>query len=196
MKTINILGFPPSTYTQTTLLCCKELHLNYTLIPLEFRSESHGKMHPFYKMPILKHDDFILYESLAITVYLNELSTQNGPSDYANLLPTNAQLRSIMFQWCSVAIDYLYRNGVLSALSENLDHSLLRKHLDVLNNQLNKTPYFAGANISLADLFVAPILVFLQKNVDTNYIEDYQALSAWLNAMKERNGYAEVLGDE
>lgn len=72
MATVDLFGYAPSTYVRTARLVCEEKEIAYSLVPLEFRADSHRDVHPFLKMPALRHGDTVLFETLAIAIYLNE----------------------------------------------------------------------------------------------------------------------------
>jgi glutathione S-transferase len=113
MANVEIFGFAPSTYTRTVLLIVGEKGVAATLSPLDFRADSHRAVHPFLKMPALRHGDVRLYETAAIAVYLDEAFP--GP----RLQPRAPAERALMWQWITSAVDYFYRPLVADTLGHD-----------------------------------------------------------------------------
>ncbi len=62
MATVEILGFAPSTYTRVARMACEEKGVSYELKPLQPHSPEVLAIHPFGKIPALRHGDFELCE--------------------------------------------------------------------------------------------------------------------------------------
>jgi glutathione S-transferase len=71
MSQVEVFGFAPSTYVQTALLVAAEKGIPALLLPLEFGAESHRQLHPYAKMPVMRHGLVRLYETAAIAIYLD-----------------------------------------------------------------------------------------------------------------------------
>lgn len=112
MSQPKIFGFAGSTYVRTVLFAAAEKGVACTLEPLEFRSDAHRALHPFAKMPAMRHRDIQLFETAAIAVYLDEAF--DGPS----LQPAAALDRATMWQWISAANAYFYSAFVGATLAE------------------------------------------------------------------------------
>jgi len=76
MSEITIYGYPQSTYVRTPRMCCLEKQQPHQVTPIDLTSASYRELHPFAKMPALKHGSVILYETLAIASYIDGLSEQ------------------------------------------------------------------------------------------------------------------------
>jgi glutathione S-transferase len=63
MATIEILGAPPSPFTRGVRLACHEKGVDYELV---VTAPGNVPLNPLGKIPLMKHDDFTLYESPAI----------------------------------------------------------------------------------------------------------------------------------
>jgi len=192
MSQIEVFGFAPSTYVQTALLTAAEKGIPVTLMPLEFQAESHRAVHPYLKMPAMKHGKLALYETAAIAVYLDE--TFPGPS----LQPKNPEGRARMWQWISAANAYFYPAFVQAELSEGgggegaaVDQA---QALTLLDAALADRPYLAGDALTLADLFVAPMLSFLveKKGGAAKLLADRKRLAAWLQRVTGRESYGRL----
>lgn len=186
MNAITIFGFAGSTYVRTARAICVEKGIPYELVPLEFRAESHRARHPFLKMPTIEHDGNSFFETLAIATYLDGLRARPA------LQPSDPVVRATAMQWISVAIDYLYRDLVAALLADTVTEGAVEvaaRDLDVLERRLRASTHLAGDAISLADLFVAPMVDFAA-NRDPRFAPgERAALERWLASMAARESF-------
>jgi glutathione S-transferase len=192
MSHVEVFGFPFSTYVQTALLAAAEKGVPATLTPVEFRAESHRALHPYIKMPALRHGSLHLYEAAAIAVYLDEAF--DGPS----LQPAKPEGRALMWQWISAANAYFYPAFVQALLSEDgggegaaVEQA---RALSLLDAALADRPYLAGEALTLADLFVAPMLSFLveKKGGAAKLLADRTRVRAWLERVAGRESFGRL----
>ncbi len=180
---IRILGFAGSTYVRTARLVCLEKDVPHELVPLEFGAASHVKEHPFAKMPALVHDDVRLFETLAIGSYVNDLGS--APS----LLPAAPRERAVALQWISAAIDYVYDDLVRALLADTLPDGAranVNRTLAALDAGIASRPFFAGRELSLADLFLAPMVDFAARKEPELAPREQKNLTRWLDTMRAR----------
>jgi len=154
-------------------------------------------LHPFSRLPVLRHGDFEVYETLGIITYLEEAFP--GPA----LLPKEAKAKALALQWISAINAYIdpvfvrrYILGhylpVLQGQPPNqaqMEAAIpdLRHHLAVLEKNLAKgQPYFVGASLTWADLFAFPIFYYLARTPGPTFLDEAPALKAWLARMEAR----------
>ncbi|MDP6952331.1 MAG: glutathione S-transferase family protein [Alphaproteobacteria bacterium] len=197
MSDLVIYGNPFSTYTRTARMACDEKGVGYALEPVDFHAPAFRAVHPFGKIPALRHGDVMLYETLAICRYVDEAF--DGPS----LQPAEVTEMARMYQWVIAALDYFYPVMVEKLVMERLvapmkgeaaDETVvaaalpdLAQRLGVLNDALIDKSYLAGNMASLADLFLYPILFyvnFIPEGRDA--LEKAPAVTTWLATMGER----------
>jgi hypothetical protein len=65
MTTPEIIGSIRSTYTRVVCMVCEEKGIEYVLTEKPLRAPEILAIHPFGKMPVLRHGDFVLFESKA-----------------------------------------------------------------------------------------------------------------------------------
>jgi glutathione S-transferase len=173
MANVEIIGFAPSTYVRTARMVCEEKAIPYDLKPAAPHSPDVAAIHPFGKIPVMRHGDFELCESKAIATYLD--LTFPGPK----LIPTDPRHAALTEQWVSLVntrMDatmirtYLFAyifpktddgapdrkaiDGVLPALKDEIGF---------LDRAIAKGGYLAGDSFTFADINVMPILFYLQK---------------------------------
>ncbi len=168
MSELILYGYPVSTFVRTARMACVEKGVPYSLDAFEtfeFRSAVHRELHPFAKMPVMRHDEVVLFETLAICIYIDE--TFEGPS----LTPEKLIDRCHMYQWISTINDAIYhgvvRKWILPVLrNKNLAVQESKALRNAAREQLVTVDaccggnFLAGNSVSLADLFIAPILAY------------------------------------
>jgi glutathione S-transferase len=184
MSTVTLYGFPPSTYTRTVRMVCAELGVDHTLEPLAFRQSSHYALHPFGRMPVMRHGDVLLYETTAIAAYLD------GTFGSGALMGQTPLARARVLQWCSAAVDYLYADMVRALAKEtpptpeNL--AAAQAGLRVVNETLAASPCLAGKQATLADLMVLPMLDFAMNRLGEPLAEGCPNVVRWRTTLAER----------
>lgn len=203
MTEVTILGFPPSSYVRTALMACAIKGVKHTLQPVNFRADDYRSDHPFNKIPALHHGDVTLYETLAITTYIDEAF--DGPA----LQPDSPIERARMLQWISATNDYMVDAMVRRCIRERFikpmrgqdpDEDVIAKalpdityQLDLLNTTLAETRYLAGDQLTLADLFAAPIIAYLEGTPEGDAaLPSRPHITQWLNRMKETAQFDQI----
>ncbi len=185
MPTVELFGFAPSTYVRTARLICEEKDIEYSLLPLEFRKESHRKLHPYLRMPVLRHGKLVLFETLAIATYLNERFP--GPDLNAGTVTERAQIG----QWISAASDYFYK-GIVGeiAKSETVDPKVIEDAVSLLlpaNQALAKREFLVGDELTLADLFLLPMLLYTNTAIArSDWLSTVPHVADWLKRLEAR----------
>src|SRR5215470_7439528 len=77
-------------------MVCEEKGIDYVLTQTLLRSPELFAIHPFGKMPVLRHGDFQLFESKAIATYLDR--SFSAPF----LFPSDVRLAALTEQWVSL----------------------------------------------------------------------------------------------
>ena len=168
MTQLVLFGPALSSYVRTARMICFERGVPHMVEPVELGSDAHAKLHPWHRVPILRHGDVTLYETSAIVRYIDEIGTG------ASLVPASAAARGAMEQWISSINCYVYdsliRNYALRYVLPKLrgqDPDLnevragvpnMERDMTVLDHAYARTAWIAGETMSLADLFVAPIV--------------------------------------
>lgn len=166
---VALLGDPRSTYTRTARMGLAEKGVRYALEPAGPKSPEVVAIHPFERIPAFRDGDLQLFETSAILRYVEEAFP--GPS----LLPGNIRDRARCEQWVSAINAYCYdamvRRYVLQyvfAKDGEPDRSVIDPALKQIAAQLaifdaayGDRNLLAGASVSLADLFLAPILAYV-----------------------------------
>ena len=158
-------------------------------------------LHPFRRVPVLVHDDFVLYETGAIARYIDE--TFPGP----RLQPATQRERARMTQIISIIDSYAYWPMVRQVFShavfrlrtgEPADAAEIRTGLERSAHALGAIEALAaggdfliGSHLSLADLHLAPMIAYFSAAAEGRRVmPEYPKLSAWWQAMQRRQSLA------
>ena len=171
MSEVTLFGFPRSVYVQMAgiVLTHKEVPYDFHDLETEMNTPSHLGLHPFERVPILRHGDFTVYETAAIVAYVDDAF--DGPK----LTPAAPQTRALMNQWMSAINGYYYpyliyhvshERNVFPQLGIESDEKVVAHAmpkvevcLEVLERQLVRSGAFLlGPELSLADYFMLPII--------------------------------------
>ncbi len=192
MTDLEILGLAPSTYVRSVRLTCIEKGVDHRLVPLDFKSPAHLALHPFGKMPVVKHGDVVVFETAAILDYLD--THFEGPA----LMPSNRLDRVRARQWMSAAADALYPRAVGAFAGGPPDDvaaavASLRTALVAFDGALKNTPFIGGDRLGLADLYVWPMVAFAANDdAARSALDGLSTLGEWHTALAERPRFAET----
>jgi len=75
MPELIVYGFPRSTFVNIVrlVLTHKEMPHRFHDLESEMGKPTHLALHPFNRVPTLRHGDFTIYETSAIVSYLEEI---------------------------------------------------------------------------------------------------------------------------
>lgn len=164
-----VFGFPRSTFVHIVRLVLTHKGVPYAFQDLEpdMGKPSHLKLHPFNRVPILRHDDFLVYETSAIAAYVDDVF--DGPA----LTPQGVRERARMNQWISAVNSYFYPYMIYHVTHERLvfpqlgiasdekvvAHALpkIELALGVMERELTHGKnYLLGSDLTLADFYLLP----------------------------------------
>jgi glutathione S-transferase len=135
-------------------MTCVEKGIDYELVPIAYGSDEHRALHPFAKIPVLEAPAGVIFETFAITAYLDEAFP--GPS----LQPAEPLARARMHTWMGLCSDYLYRE-VVRGIPRDRDPSVeelqaAKEALERAESLMGEERFLAGSQVTLADLYLAP----------------------------------------
>jgi glutathione S-transferase len=172
MANVEIIGGARSTYTWVARMVCEEKAIPYELKEVAPRSPEAFAIHPFGKIPVLRHGDFELCESKAIATYLD----LNFPGP--KLIPTEPRQAALTEQWVSLVntrIDttmirtYLFAYIFPKTADGKPDRQAIdaviptvQKEIGLLDRAVAKTGFLVGDGLTYADINLIPILFRVQ----------------------------------
>ena len=202
MSDIKLLGLGISVYTRIARLALEEKGIDYRFEEVDVFAESgippdYLALNPFGMIPTLLHDELVLFETAAITRYVDEISP--GPGLQPDLPAERARMNQII----GVLDSYCYRPMIWDVYVQRLvvpagggqpDEKTiatalpdLRKLLSQLARWRGESGYLACASISLADLHFYPMLsYFVETGEGHDMLSEFPRLQQWMQSMEAR----------
>jgi glutathione S-transferase len=203
-----LYGFRYSVYVRIARIALAEKSLAYEHVEVDpFAPDVPAEyldLHPFKRVPALVNDDFVLYETEAITRYIDEAFP--GPA----LQPTQPRHCARMAQIISIVDSYGYTSMVRQVAGERVfarfrgrepDEARIRtglersfRVLDALEAIAPGSSPIAGGDVwSLADFHLAPMMAyFTAAHEGEEALARYTRLSAWWRVIRDRKTIQET----
>lgn len=180
-----VYGTPRSTYVRTVRLLLESAGADYNLKEIDIfngenKSAEYLAKNPFGKVPTLEVDGELLYETTAITDYLNTVFAGNKFSP-SNLLH-QARMRQIM----AIVDSHLYPAAILSIVIQRLivpsqggktDEDNVKNAVapaqtavEAIESLTVGSPYLLGSEISIADFYLIPVFTYLSQTPEFDSI--------------------------
>lgn len=201
MKRPVVYGSDYSVYVRIVRLALEEKGIDYELVPVDIFADTppafYRGLQPFGRIPAFEHHGFSLYETGALTRYIDEAF--DGPA----LMPATAQERARVNQIISIADNYAYPNLVWGYYVELISkpaagdapdeqkmeeaRRMTRLCLDAISELAGPLPWLAGGTIGLADLYLAPMVDYFLKAAEAREaFGPRPRLTAWWEAVSQR----------
>ena len=201
-----LFGADYSVYVRIVRLCLIEKGIEHELVPIDIFADGgppseYLARHPFGRIPAFEHQGFTLYETGAIARYIDEAF--EGP----NLQPNDALNRARCKQLISIADNYAYPHLVWGVYVERVSKpdrgvptdeeklatslSNASKCLTAMSDLMGDGPWLAGRQITLADIYAAPMFdYFLLTHEGNDLIDRHGNLKSWWERMTLRPSMA------
>ncbi|MGH6736661.1 MAG: glutathione S-transferase family protein [Methyloceanibacter sp.] len=174
MGTVEIIGFDISNWVRAARIFCEEKGVDYTLTTngmnefADMKGETHLQLHPFGRIPAIRHGDVVLFETLAIGHYIDRMF--DGP----RLVPEDPLEAVRMEQWVSALLDYGSRSIMGRCVVQyvlpqftgkpidraTIDAAIpdIRAHLAVFDRALDGRTFLHGNRPRLDDMILMPMV--------------------------------------
>jgi glutathione S-transferase len=206
MSGMTLWGFDNSTYVRTVKMVLAEKGFkDFDQVPLnvlqgEPKKPEHLERHPFGKVPVLDHDGIRLLETSAIARYLNDVLP--GKS----LVPPTPKDRARMDMIIGIVDSYGYGallGGVTAyhffpdfvggkndaARQHGIETG--RKVAELAMKTRGTSPFIAG-ELSLADLYLAPIIFYVSLTPDKDAVFGVAGFSDWWSNVEALPSYKQT----
>jgi len=185
MATITVYGTPVSTYVRTVRLLLEEASAEYDLKSIDFfkgenDSSEYRAKNPFGKVPTLEVDGELLYETAAITDYLDTVVASNKFS------PSNPMSKARMRQIMAIIDSYFYSPAITTIVIQRLivpsqggktDEDAVKNAIapaktaaEAIESLTVGSPYLLGSELSIADFYLIPIFIYLSQTPEFDAI--------------------------
>jgi len=134
----------------------------------ELDGEAYSRISPFHQAPVIDDDGFVVAESAAIVLYLAEKA--------GKLIPSDAQGRTRVVQWCFAAVSTVGTTLVCIDLIGMFDsgkaahelraetRKLAERWLGDVERRLQDREWIACADFTVADIMMACVLRDIRKS--------------------------------
>jgi glutathione S-transferase len=163
----------------------EELSVPYEKVMLDMQASEHRQepylaINPFGKVPAIAFENFQLWESGAILMYIAD--------KYAKT-PLTAEERAKLNQWTLFANATLGPGIFVEASREKETPRLLTP----LNNILEKQPFLMGDEFTVADVAVGSILSYIPIMLKVD-LSGYPAVLNYMKQLSERPAFQKTFG--
>ncbi len=199
---LTIYGFDASTYVRSARMLLAEKGADYELVPVnvltgETGEAEHLARNPFGKVPVMDHGDLRLYETSAICRYLNDALPgkslvpgelgDRARMDMAMGIYDNAAYGALL----GLAAQHLFPDFVGGKNEEVRQDCMAKSRLALgeIMKLRGSGPWIAGADLSLADLFLAPVCFYVDMTEDKGAAFDIPGMGDWWAAAQALESY-------
>jgi glutathione S-transferase len=193
---LELHGFRYSVYLRIVAMALVEKGLDWTHVevdPFDEIPEAYLALNPFGRVPTLVHDGFVLYETTAITRYVDEAFAGT------RLQPAHPQARARMNQIVAVADSYGYWPMVRQVFAQRVfspaagwgaDEAAIAEGLGksagvlaALDRLAEGGPFLVAGSLSLADLHLGAMMAcFTMAEEGRRELARHRVLGEWWHA--------------
>ncbi len=189
MPALEIIGVPQSNYVWAVRMVCAEKGVAYEHKPERPHTADVDAIHPFGKVPVMRHGDVQLCESKAIATYIDRVF--DGP----RVIPEDVKLAAQVEQWVSLGntefdklmirqyvVGYVFpRDGKPDMAAIGAAAEKMKPQVAALDRAV-AAGHLVGDRFTLADINILPMLFYV------NRFEEGKAL---LGGAKNLSAYME-----
>ena len=201
MKKVTLYGYRYSVYTWIARATLVEKGVCYDYAEINpfalTYNNSYLRIHPFKRVPALEHDNFGLYETAAITRYIDKAF--QGPC----LQPNDPKDLARMTQIISIIDAYAFEPMMRKAYTNRVACKQYKFRADefvfaqamtesqsalaALNRLIADSEFLCGDKLSLADLHFAPVIDYFHMfDEGAEMLLDSEKISNWYQSIRTR----------
>ena len=191
MPALEIIGAPQSNYVWAVRMVCAEKGVAYEHRAERPHTADVDAIHPFGKIPVMRHGDVTLCESKAIATYIDRVfgGPKVIPDDPARAAQVeqwvslgNVEFDKLMIRQYVVGYAFPKEPGKPDMAAIGAAAEKMKPQVAVLDRAVAKTGYLAGDSFTLADINILPMLF---------YVNRFEEGKAILGAAKNLSAYME-----
>lgn len=195
---LELISFDLCPFVQRSVITLLEKNADFdiTYIDLAEPPVWFLNISPFGKVPVLKAENEVIFESAVINEYVDEVTPPC-------LMPTKPITRAINRSWIEFASGLLMEQYKMSVAQDQqaFEQAECRLLMDMekLENQLNGSQFFNGDQISLVDTAYAPLFMrfdILFKFIGAEIYEDKPKITQWANTLLQRKSVIDSVVDD
>ena len=200
-----------SPYSWRALLALESKQLPYVSHLLEFAKQEHKsaqmlKMNPRGRLPVLKDDDYVCFESLAILHYLDR--KYPAPPLFGTTSEETGTIARVICEYQAYAEDHIMKiiyAILFQGVEAHADEVARAMHIvageaRTIEERLTRSAWLVGDSFSAADVVIFPGIQMLLRALDRREATDlrsrllpietnYPAIAAWIKRIETLPGY-------
>jgi glutathione S-transferase len=197
-----------STYTRTARLALEEKPAAYELNEVHVLGGAHKEpphlaRHPFGVVPAFEHDGMMLYETSAITRYIDRAfpGAKLQPDDLKRLARMDQIIAVIdAYAYPAMITRFVMQRLVAPMIGGQADEAVIAEAmpriklcLSEIERTMGDGPFAVGDALSLADLHLAPIFAYLTMTPESaTLLEPHGRLRDWWERISARPSMAKT----
>ena len=199
---MTLYGYKYSVYTWIARITLFEKGVPYDYVEINpfapTFDDGYLQLHPFKRVPVLEHNGFTLYETSAITRYIDHAF--QGPA----LQPNNAKELGRMAQIVSIIDAYAFQPMMRQAFTNRVvckkfdfpaDEAIFvdamvesKAVLRAINHLIGNSRFLCGDEVSLADLQLAPVIDYFQMfDEGQKMLREFEKILGWYESIRTRD---------
>lgn len=188
LPNLTLVSFELCPYVQRAAIVLAEKNVRFErlYVDLANKPDWFKAISPLGKVPLLKMNNDVLFESAPIVEYLDETF---GP----RLHPEDAIERARHRAWVEFGSSTLADIWVVETTSDEAAYeaklALIHEKFSRLESELREGPYFTGATFRVVDAMFAPIFRYFdvfEAMAPMHVFDGLSKVSAWRTALSER----------
>ena len=197
MDTIELFSFEGCPYAQRSRMMLVEKNIDCKMVEIDLKNRPNwfSKLAPLGKVPLLRHNGHVIYESRIINEYLEEVFP------LPKLLPNNNIKRAITRFWVEYCDSYFMPAlRKLNVKNRNKDYvkncvSLAKVFNFIEDEAFSKNstgPFLMGASVTLADIQFMPFIERFscyEELWGVKVPSNCDQFNNWVSVMKTRDSY-------
>ena len=210
MSVVEIIGLDASTFVRSALMACNEKGIPHRLVngPVGdgsgLKSPAFLALNPYGRMPVMRHNGFLLFETSAIIRYLE------AEFGGRRLIPTETKMAALTEQWSSaigfsgyrnLVVNYLFHyvfpkgaDGAPDRAAVEAGLPAMKRELEILEGGLEHGTYFCGEEPTMPDLLLVPILEYMRRRPESGHeMARLPRLSRLMAAFEQRESYGRTI---
>ncbi len=200
-----------SPYSWRVLLALEYKRLAYDSHLLQFSKQEHKspqllRMNPRGRVPVLKDDDYVVFESLACLLYLDRKYPEyplfgTSAEEAGTIMRVVCEYQAYAEQYVTQIVSAVF----LDQLDQQAEEVTKAMHIvggeaRTIEGRLSKSDWLVGEQPSAADLTVFPGIMLLRRAMEKREAGDlrsrflpmestYPAIARWIERMERMPGY-------
>lgn len=186
---LELISFNVCPFVQRSVITLLEKNIDFKLTYIDLNEPPawFSEVSPLGKVPVLKVNDAVLFESAVINEYLDEV---NLPRFH----PNEALLRAQNRAWIEFGSDMIMTHYKMTTACDSESFLTNKSHLEQQFERLEKVfgkgPYFNGIDFSLVDAAFAPLLMRIDLLSDPYPLDLYSEnsrIAQWVTALSKKS---------